>query len=281
MGEGMARRLLGGGRSLVVWNRSAEKSEALKAESPEKVEVVATPAAVLAACDLVYCMLSTPDVCKSVYEMEGGVLAGVTEGKCIVDCATLAEEDMQRLSGQVVAKGGRFLEAPVSGSKGPAAQGQLIFLCGGDEALFTSCADDLDVMGKAKFFFGAVGQGTRMKLVVNMVMGSMMSAFGEGLSLCDAVGLDGAQLLQVLDLGVMANPMFKLKGPKMLASDHAANFPLKHAEKDMRLAVAMGQAHGIELPVASTADTSMKKAIDAGHGDKDFSAVVEGQKKAK
>ena len=76
---------------------------------------------------------------------------------------------------------------------------------------------------QAKFFFGAVGAGTRMKLVVNMVMGSMMCAFGEGLSLCDAVGLDGGQLLQVLDLGAMANPMFKMKGPKMLASDHAPN----------------------------------------------------------
>ena len=76
---------------------------------------------------------------------------------------------------------------------------------------------------QAKFFFGAVGAGTRMKLVVNMVMGSMMCAFCEGLSLCDAVGLDGGQLLQVLDLGAMANTMFKMKGPKMLASDHAPN----------------------------------------------------------
>ena len=221
-----------------------------------------------------------------------------------------------------------------------------------------------------------------MKLVVNMVMGSMMCAFGEGLSLCDAVGLDGGQLLQVLDLGAMANPMFKMKGPKMLASDHAPNvrpgeqpsnargtpiqrpstplerpcdarsplkrpwdahgtpgtprcwsptsplppaqarptsvsrrpshqpstptatptvtptvtptstptntptvtqhqFPLKHAEKDVKLAVALGQANGLELPVAATSDASMKKAMEAGHGDKDFSAVVEAQRKSK
>ena len=82
--------------------------------------------------------------------MKGGVLDGMSAGKCIVDCATLAEEDMARLSAQVLAKGGRFLEAPVSGSKGPAAQGQLIFLCGGDETLFKSCAADLDSMGKVR-----------------------------------------------------------------------------------------------------------------------------------
>ena len=103
--------------------------------------------------------------------MEGGILDGVVAGKCVVDCATLAVEDMQRLSTQVIAKGGQFLEAPVSGSKGPAAQGQLIFLCGGDEALYAKCAKELDTMGKAKFFFGAVGAGTRMKLCVNMVRG--------------------------------------------------------------------------------------------------------------
>ncbi|KAL1515278.1 hypothetical protein AB1Y20_001910 [Prymnesium parvum] len=281
MGEGMARRLVGSGRSLVVWNRSIEKSEALRAESPEQVRVAQSPAGVFAESSLVYCMLSTPEAVRSVYEMEGGVLEGVAPGKTVIDCATLAEEDMARLSAQVIAKGGRFLEAPVSGSKGPAAAGQLIFLCGGDEALFTECADDLDVMGKAKFFFGGVGQGTRMKLVVNMVMGSMMAAFGEGLSLCDASGLDGAKLLQVLDLGAIANPMFKLKGPKMLASDHAPNFPLKHAEKDMRLAVELGKSQGLELPVASTADSVMQKAMAAGHQDKDFSSVIEAQRKSK
>mmetsp|Transcript_91895 Transcript_91895/g.259575 ORF Transcript_91895/g.259575 Transcript_91895/m.259575 type:complete len:295 (-) Transcript_91895:104-988(-) len=282
MGEGMARRLLTvGGRNLVVWNRSSAKAEALKEEHAEKVKVVETPAAVVAECSLVYCMLSTPDAVRSVYEMEGGVLAGVSTGKCIVDCATLAVEDMERLSKQVLERGGRFLEAPVSGSKGPAATGQLIFLAGGDEALFQEAGADLDAMGKAKFYFGPVGQGTRMKLVVNMIMGSMMCAFGEGLSLAEATGLDPSKLLEVLDLGAMANPMFKLKGPKMLASDHAPNFPLQHAEKDVRLAVAMGSAAGLELPVASTADETMKRAMDSGLGEQDFSAVVEAQKKQK
>lgn len=283
MGEGMARRLLGDGRSLVVWNRSAAKGASLQAEAPEKVTVKATPAEVIAACDITYCMLSTPDACKAVYEMEGGILAGVAAGKCVVDCATLAVEDMVRMSAQVCERGGRFLEAPVSGSKGPAAQGQLIFLAGGDEALFATVSADLDVMGKAKYFLGAVGNGTRMKLVVNMVMGSMMCAFGEGLSLAGACDLDQSVLLQVLSLGAIATPMFALKGPKMIAGDHAPNFPLQHAEKDMRLAVALGEQSGVSLPVASTADGEMKRAMEetAGASDADFSAVYESQKRQK
>jgi len=281
MGEGMLRNLIKAGHSLVVWNRSVDKSKALQEELGDKVTICETPAAVLAACDLTYCMLSTPDAVKCVYEMEGGVLEGVTAGKSIVDAATLAEDDMKRLSAQVSSRGGRFLEAPVSGSKGPAHAGQLIFLCAGDEELYQEISEDLIAMGKASFFFGPAGSGAKMKLVVNMIMGSMMAAFGEGISLCDRAGLDCEQLLQVLDLGVMANGMFKLKGPKMLQGDHAPNFPLQHAQKDMRLAVELGQTIDLPLPVAAAADASMKRAREAGASELDFSAVVDSQKVAK
>lgn len=220
MGEGMARRLLHtAGRKLIVWNRSDGKSKALEAEGKGAVTVAASPAAVVRACTVTYVMLSEPNAVRSVYEMDDGVLAGISAGKKLVDCATLAVEDMERLSAQVLAKGGRFLEAPVSGSKAPAAQGQLIFLAAGDEGLYVERAADFDAMGKAKFYFGAIGGGTRVKLAVNMVMGTMLASLGEGLALTSAAGIAPKLLLEVLDLGAMACPLFKLKGPKMLASD--------------------------------------------------------------
>jgi len=258
MGEGMAKCLIKAGLKLVVWNRSTAKSDAFKATAPDSVTIAESAAAVVAACEITFCMLSTPEAVRSVYEMDGGVLAGVSAGKCIVDCATLAEEDMKRCSADVLAKGGRFLEAPVSGSKGPAANGQLVFLCGGDQPLFESISLELDAMGKKSFFFGEVGSGTRMKLVVNMVMGTMMCAFSEGMHLCGSSGLDAAQLLEVLDLGAIANPMFKLKGPKMLAGDHAPNFPLQHAHKDMRLAVEAGAGFGIGMPASTSPDVALQ-----------------------
>jgi 3-hydroxyisobutyrate dehydrogenase-like beta-hydroxyacid dehydrogenase len=114
-----------------------------------------------------------------------------------------------------------------------------------------------------------------------MVMGSMLAAYGEGLSLAQASGLDASQLLQVLELGVCGAPLLKLKGAKMLAGDHAPNFPLKHAEKDMRLACELGSKSGITLPVAATADATMKEAMKVGSlADQDFSALFEVQKKA-
>lgn len=280
MGEGMATCLLNDGRSLVVWNRDASKSEKLKLAFPRLVTVAATAATVVETCAVTFSMLSTLEASQAVFP---ALVGAVKEGKSIVDCATLTPERMRDMRGAVTLAGGRFLEAPVSGSKAPAAQGALIFLCGGDAALYAEVKPELAVMGKADFLFGDVGAGTKMKLVVNMVMGDMMVALSEGLSLCGASGLPGdaeAGLLKVLDLGIMSNGMFRLKGPKMLAGDHAPNFPLKHAQKDMRFALNLGDQVGQALPVSAAANAAFL-AARAESGDDDFSAVYEQQKAAK
>lgn len=280
MGEGMATCLLNDGRSLVVWNRDASKSEKLKRAFPRLVTVAATAATVVETCAVTFSMLSTLEASQAVFP---ALVGAVREGKSIVDCATLTPERMRDMRGAVTLAGGRFLEAPVSGSKAPAAQGALIFLCGGDETLYAEVKPELAVMGKADFLFGDVGAGTKMKLVVNMVMGDMMVALSEGLSLCGAAGLPGdaeAGLLKVLDLGIMSNGMFRLKGPKMLAGDHAPNFPLKHAQKDMRFALNLGDQVGQALPVSAAANAAFL-AARAKNGDDDFSAVYEQQKAAK
>ena len=101
-------------------------------------------------------------------------------------------------------------------------------------------APAFSVLGKKAFYLGATGAGAHMKLVVNMVMGSIMTAFSEGMALADKAGLKQSDLLDVLDLGAIANPMFKLKGPALSARAFPPAFPLKHQQKDMRLALALG-----------------------------------------
>ncbi|MEW5317059.1 MAG: hypothetical protein WDW38_008390 [Sanguina aurantia] len=106
-------------------------------------------------------------------------------------------------------------------------------------------------------------------------MGSMMGAFTEGLALAGKAGLDQTQLLEILSLGAIANPMFALKGPAIVAQTYAPAFPLKHQQKDMRLALALGADLGQALPVAAAANEIYKEAVAMGHGDDDFSAVFE------
>lgn len=179
----------------------------------------------------------------------------------------------------------QFLEAPVSGSKGPAHLGQLIFLCAGSESVYQDpCVQSsMRAMSKATHYFGIdVGRGTRAKLVVNSLMGTMMTAFSEALALSESVGLDGTRMLEVIGQGAIQCPMYALKGPKMLGGDHAPNFPLEHAHKDMRLAVDMARDAGVAYSVTECAERSFRTAredVELNIAEEDFSAVFESIRK--
>ncbi|KAL6763321.1 hypothetical protein V8C86DRAFT_2498832 [Haematococcus lacustris] len=278
MGVAMARNLLKSGlfESVTVWNRTLSKCDELKAEGALVGE---SPAAVAAACDITIAMLADPEAAlKAVFD-EQGVLAGLGSGKGYVDMSTVDEGTSTKIGAAVEAAGARFLEAPVSGSKGPAINGQLIILAAGDRALFDQALPAFEKMGKRSLFLGATGAGARMKLVVNMVMGSMMGAFCEGMALAEQAGLAQGDLLEVLGLGAMANPMFAMKGPSMQAHAYPPAFPLKHQQKDLRLALELGVALALPLPVATAANDLYKAALAAGRGDEDFAAVYEVVKK--
>ncbi|KAK7382011.1 hypothetical protein VNO80_00640 [Phaseolus coccineus] len=126
------------------------------------------------------------------------------------------------------------------------------------DPLYDETLPAFDIVGKKSFFLGKVGNGAKMKLVVNMIMGSlrnsMMNAFSEGLTLAERSGLNPANLHDVLDLGAISNGMFKLKAPTMLQNSYSPAFPLKHQQKDKRLALALGDANSVSMPVAAAAN---------------------------
>jgi glyoxylate/succinic semialdehyde reductase len=145
----------------------------------------------------------------------------------------------------------------------------------GDEALASEVAGEMDAMGKASHYCGETGAASKMKLVVNMIMGGMIAALAEGIALSQALALDGGQMQQILEQGAMSSPMLKLKGPNMAEGVHPSAFPLKYAQKDMRFALAEAGRAGLVLPVAKAASDEMVASMDQGNGDADFSAVVE------
>ena len=133
------------------------------------------------------------------------------------------------------------------------------------------------------FFYHEINKSTnrnnhdeQVKLIVNMIMGTMMSAFSEGLALGKATDIPLETLMQVLDLGAMSNPMFRGKGPLMVADKFPTNFPLKHQQKDMRLALELAEAKGVALPTSAAANANFVKAMaePLGAADEDFSAVL-------
>lgn len=270
MGSAMAERLVDAGFDVTVWNRSRDKCSGLEAKG---AKVANTAKAVIESCDITFACTSDPASAKAVVFGEAGVLAGISAGKCFVDMSTVDEATTKEIGAAIVAAGGRYLEGPVSGSKGPAQQGKLVILAAGDKALQEEAQPCFDVMGKRTFFLGEVGAGARMKLVINMVMGINMVALSEGLALGTKAGLDEASIMDVISEAAIACPMYAMKGPKMLARDFATAFPLKHQEKDVRLAVELADQVGQSLPLASAAHEAYKAASADGRGDEDFSAV--------
>ena len=275
MGSAMAANLVKAGFDITVWNRSQDKAAPLTALG---AKLAATPREVIEACPVTFAMLADPPAAEAVCFGSDGVLDGIGAGKGYVDMSTVDAATAQRIAAAVTARGGRYLEAPVSGSRKPAEEGSLIILCAGDRSLFDETTPALEKMGKKVLYLGKVGNGANMKLVVNMVMGGMMAAFSEGLALGERAGLDGAAILDILDSGAMANPMFRLKGGTMLQGAFATAFPLKHMQKDLRLAIALGDRLALPLHTAAAANEEFKRARQLGFGDEDFSAIYKAVK---
>lgn len=271
MGKAMATNLLKAGLKVTVWNRTAEKCAPVVALGAAHAK---SPADVVGAADITFAMVSDPAASEAICFDSGGVLEAIGANKGYIDVSTVDPGLPARIGKAISERGGRFLEAPVSGSKKPAEDGNLVFLCGGDKSLFDESQTALDIMGKKAFFFGSAGQGARMKLVINMIMGTMMAAFSEGLALGTKAGLNGTDILEVLCQGAIDNPMFRLKGGSMTKDLFTTAFPLKHMQKDLRLALQMGEENTQPLQSAAAANSSYLRAISAGFGDEDFSAVL-------
>lgn len=250
-------------------------------------EAAASPAEVIARASITFGMLADPAAARAAaLEGEGSVVAGLraaaSDGgeapkKMYVDMSTVDAETSAAIGLDVAEAGGLFLEAPVSGSKGPAQQGQLVIMAAGDRAVFDATLEPyFAVLAKKSFYLSSeVGAAARMKLVVNGVMGSMMAAFCEGNALAEAAGLKQSDLSEILSLGAMACPMFALKSASVQARSYPPAFPLKHQQKDLRLALALGDEVGQPTPVAAAANELYKAARAGGHADDDFAAVYE------
>jgi len=272
MGSAMAANLVKAGFEVTVWNRNAAKCDPLMALGAEHGS---TPREVAASCDITIAMLSDPDAALAVALGKDGVAEGIGAGRGYVDMSTVDDKTARTIAEKITERGGRFLEAPVSGTKKPAEDGTLIILAAGDSSLYEDVASAFDKMGKKRLFLGEVGQGARMKLVVNSIMGGMLAAFCEGMALGKKGGLDPVAILDVLDAGAMANPMFKGKGGLLLEGRYPTSFPLKHMQKDLRLAVALGDELGQPLHCGAAVNEIFKRARAAGYGDDDIAAVYE------
>ena len=270
MGSRMARNLPKEGYDLVIHNRSKDKANELLEHGATWAD---TPAEVGRNSDLVLTMLATPEVVRAVASGPTGLLAGLSEGQVWCDCSTTNPSFVRDMARIAEAKSIRFIDTPVAGTKAPAESGQLVFLVGATEESVQQQIPLFDTMGRKTFFFGKVGQGASMKMLINLLLAQSVGIFAETAALGQAMGFELDTLLNLLPNLPVVAPVIGAVKPKLAGEDRSVNFPLQWMQKDVHLATLSGYELGVPMPSANAIKEVYAQAKAAGYAENDFTSV--------
>ena len=272
MGGGMARRLLGAGFAVTVFNRTPARAEPLAAAG---ARVAGSPREAAAGAEVVFSMVADDAASRAIWLGPDGAIAGAARGAVLVECSTLTVAWVQELAQAAAAAGAECIDAPVTGSKNQAAAGELNFLTGGNAAALETIRPALNAMGRSVTHLGPTGSGALLKLINNFLAGVHVAATAEAVAWIERTELDRAQAIAFLSDSAVGSPVTKTVAARMCAPDFTPNFFLRLMAKDLGYASGEAAKAGQQLTSAAMARDVFQRAIAAGHGDKDMSAVVE------
>jgi 3-hydroxyisobutyrate dehydrogenase len=270
MGAGMARSLLRAGLEVRAWNRTIERAEPL-AESGARVEANAADA--VRGADVVLTMLADGDAVRAAME---AAEPGLSAGQIWLQNSTVGIEATTALATFAERHGLRFVDAPVSGTRQPAENGQLLVLAAAPEDVRGPLSPVLDAISAKTVWLGDDGAratASRLKLVINSWILATTQATAEAISLSEALGLDPTLFASTLAGGIADSKFLQTKAAAITAGDYTANFSATMAAKDAALIVQAGRDAGVDLPVAAAIAERMARTVEAGHGDKDLAAT--------
>jgi 3-hydroxyisobutyrate dehydrogenase len=269
MGSAMARNLIAAGLRTKIWDRSQSATEQLSAAG---AHAAASPAEAIRDTGVVITMLPNADAVNSVMFADG-VTDAFSQGAVWAQMGTIgvrATTDFANRLAQL-RPDTTFVDAPVSGSKGPAEAGQLLILASGPDSAQPSVRPAFDAIGRKTVWLGDTGQGSRMKLAVNAYLSVLIEGVAEALELAERFGIDAAKLDEAIEGGPLDAPIADAKLHKMEHGDFSPEFPLEWAVKDVDLAVA--EVGGDGLPLLAALSRQWRAAVEAGHGREDISAA--------
>jgi 3-hydroxyisobutyrate dehydrogenase len=268
MGLPMARNLAGAGFEVRGWNRTRDKAGPLVQDG---VEVFDSAAQAADGADVLLTMLSDAD---AVIDAVRHALPSVREGTVWLQMSTIGEIGTERCAEIAGACGVTLFDAPVLGTKQPAEQGTLVILASGpdDAAARASVQPIFDVLGQRTMWLGAVGEGTRLKLVANAWVLTVVEGGAETIALAEGLGLDPALLFEAIDGGALDLPYLRLKGKAISERNFEPSFRLTLAAKDARLIEESAQRRDIDVPLFSTIRRRLAEGAK-DHGDEDMSAT--------
>ena len=271
MGAPMARNLANAGFDVRAWNRSREKAQPL---APDGIAVHDAAADAVRGADFVVTMLADGDVVRSV-AVDEGVLDAMDDGAVWLQVSTVGVASAAELGRLASERGITYVDAPVSGTKRPAEEGKLVVLASGPADARDRVQSVFDAIAARVVWLGDAGSGSAMKLVVNTWLLAVVEGLAESVALAEALDVDPAQFIEVLDGGPLFAPYVKVKGTSMIESSFDPSFSLALAAKDARLVAAAAEDAGLDLPLPRTIAEQMQRGVEAGHGDADMSATVQ------
>jgi 3-hydroxyisobutyrate dehydrogenase len=272
MGVRMARNLLRAGLPVDVWNRATERAADLTELGAVRH---AKPAAAAEAADVVITMLADAQAVRSVV-MDSGVLAAMRPGAVWAQMGTIGVAATEELAAATAAQRPDvlFVDAPVSGSRGPAEAGELVILASGPEQAKAVLEPVFGAVGQTTRWLGEAGAGSRLKLVINTWLVFLIEAAAEVMALADSLGVDRAAVLDLLSTGRMSSAVAAAKARKMDRGDDSPDFALQWAVKDVNLALAA--APELSLDVLAALRDRWQGLVDQGLGGLDTGAARHG-----
>ena len=268
----MAANLQKHGNSLVVFNRTRAKAEPLLGSGGTFSD---SPATLAEQVDVVFTMLAHPGAVEQAALGADGFLNHLRPNALWVDCSSVNPSFSKKMAAESARREVHFVDAPVTGSAAPAAEGKLIFWVGADAADLERIRPLLLCMGNKIVHAGGHGMGTSIKMVVNLLLATGMAAFAEAMALGEVLVLSSKMLFDSL-LGTPAvAPFLTAKREKIESGNYEAEFPLRWMQKDMHLASVSAYESGVAIPLTNVTKEIYRFAMRGGHDTEDFSAICE------
>ena len=269
MGLPIARNIAKAAIEIRAWNRSREKAEPL---AEDGAEVLDTPAETAAGAKVILTILADTEAVTETMGGSDGALARADEGSIWLQMSTIGIEGTETCAGLADGHGLVFVDAPLVGTKQPAEQGKLTVLASGPDEAREPCEPIFDAIAQKSVWLGDAGSGTRMKLVINSWLLSLVEGLAETVAFAEGIDVDPAQFLETISGGPIDNPYAQLKGKMMLEGSFDPAFKLELASKDAGLVLEAIERHDLDLPLLEAIKERLAEAAQE-HGDKDMAAT--------
>jgi 3-hydroxyisobutyrate dehydrogenase len=264
------------GHDVAVWNRNPAKTAPL---TEAGARAFASPAELVENCEAVIVMLLNDTASDAVYRGPNGILNAALEGRLVIDMSTVRPDTMRAVGTSISRQSAAFVECPVGGSVGPAKEGKLFALVGGEQADIARARPVLEQLCRRIEHVGPLGSGATVKLAINLPLLVYWQALGEALAICKPLNLSPDRLIDILS--DTAGTPTAMKGrsaviAKVLGGEPPgeAAFSLSAAKKDLATAVQFARSIQAELPVAASALACFEEAEAEGLGDTDATTVA-------